>query len=252
MRESSHSGPVLLALFATAAAGLYLGCILYRVVAHLAFLGSTFLMILLHVIGADLKVVGAVSLLSERARGNVALMVAFGGLCAILTAAAMARVFRSEAFRARAWAVSPACVLLMGMLVALDIHLGITPASEFPVSDRIRVHTSPVVQAKLTVEEVVYLKDSQAGVFAETEGVLGYEASLGRFCLDGSGQDLSPHRIRLLFIKGKRNGFSEISMDGKPRYYSQVTPLLGRRVRVIGQCYNGSLQADIADITPLD
>ena len=129
---------------------------------------------------------------------------------------------------------------------AADLWYGVTPYVDhvMPHSDLAAVERT--VTCRLTVIEIAHLEDKLSGCIAEVEGVLRYQNNMKRFALFPL-EDPQP-TIYVYFFRGRRTLFTEDNQTGRPRYYDQVSDLVGKRVRIVGKALNGALYADVGHV----
>ena len=251
MSESAPPRPAYAAMFGKAALALvaaavsfYLGCFAYRLAAQLLYSAAVTGMIALHVFNGQPALLQWLVVLLNYVRNADAGMYA-SGIIAALTALVLVwrRLHATAGSRTALAAVIP---LLAVCALGADILLGVTPLSDIMLKKHGYNAENRRIDHHFSVEQIMHMDDRLSGAHAEVEGTLEYDPRMKRFKL------LSPagayHSVNVMFFKGRRSMFSELSPDDKPRYYEQVAHLIGKPVRIFGQCVNGQIDADIADV----
>ena len=223
----------------------FLACVGYRVLLH-------FVAYLCFLSGAAAQYLGAthtapwlvvLAHYAAVARDSTPAMLVAAG--AVVTLAGMRARGAPPAPARRRFVTTAILAVAFTAALALDLRYGITPLNDLrPVTAATR-STEPVLT--LSVEDVRMLRGFPSGALAEVEGVLEYSTALHRFHLvdpDRGGVYIQAH-----FQRAGGSSFDE-SFGGaaRPRYYDRVEPFIGKRVKVVGRCYSGSISADLADI----
>lgn len=224
----------------------YLGCLAYRLAMHGLYSLSASSLIVLHVFGIDLSILQASTMALDSARSNETAMYAAGVVAfCVFAVLAPGQLGRRDG-KYPGIVLLTAVTVLFGIGISADFCYGITPLSETAFSDPAYNARRIPVEHQFAVENVIYLPDQLSGVTAEVEGILDYERNMKRFILR-SATDKANY-VKVYFFKGRRTIFSDASVDKKPRYFALAESFVGRRVRIMGKCVNGQIDADVADM----
>jgi hypothetical protein len=234
-------GTLLVALM-----GLYLGCFVYRLATHGAFYAAFIAMITLHLFGIESSIFQALVAGMDVARSSDVAMYATGaaafGAAMLLTPRQLDLMLAQKPGGHLVAAVA----LVFAAAISADLYYGITPLSEINLREPRYNAQNARIEHRLSVENIMHLPDRLSGVRAEVEGTLTYEPRMKRFELASAANN--GFSVQVFFFKGRRTAFSEIRTDGKPRYYEMVAGLIGRKVKIIGTCVNGQIDADVANV----
>jgi hypothetical protein len=232
----------------TALMGFYLGCLTYRLVTQLVYYLAVMTLIIFHIFGVDSPVLQAVVYVANRVRESQPAMYAAGAVAFGLVAWLAPRALRFEGSRVPRVLVVAGIPLAFAAGLAADHYYNVTPLSDIAFGPAAYNARNRPVERRWTVEAIAQGTGGVSGTFAETEGLLEYRPSMKRFVLRSTTEN--GVSINVYFFKGRRTPFSDVSADGKPRYYDAVQPFIGQKVRVLGTCWTGQIDVDIADVQP--
>jgi len=240
----------------SAAAGFYVAVFAYRLITQLLFYAASVGLIVLYLLGFvsnSTKAAAAPLLLLEVARKSGTATCAAGVMGALAALALLTRIARvgSAPFSWRSTVRFEAVVVgVAGLALCADLWLGVTPYVDrlMPHSDFASARRD--VTCRLSVAEIAQLRDNLSGCVAEVEGILVYSSGADHFDLCPEGARYPS--IKVYFYRGRRTLFSAMSTTAQPRYFNQVSPFVGKRVRIIGQAVNGQVSADVGHIVLAD
>jgi hypothetical protein len=236
-------------VLAVAPMGAYLGLLAWMLGTLLLFALSSTSMIILHFFGLDLKPLQFLTVALDLARSSQNAM--YGSAIAGFTGAgALALSLPAPADK------RSASLLLLGVMTTLtiggalaDFRYSITPLSDFTIGEPEYNAGGAPVAHQFTVDNIMTLPDRLSGVTAEVDGILDYQPQMKRFVLRST--DTRGHYVNVYFFKGRHSLFQEKTTEARPRYFDRIEPLIGKLVRILGQCVNGQIDADLANIREL-
>jgi hypothetical protein len=229
---------------AVALMGAYLAGLAYVLATNCLYYLAALTLIVFHIFGLDLSALAYLSYGFDIARSNETAMYVAGviGFCGVA-----ALIPRQLDFARKKY---PGIVLLAIFTlaftagVAADVRYGITPLSDIAFGETAyNAHGAPVAY-HLSVNDVAVGQPSN--VQAEVEGVLEYVSSMRRFRLRSTASN-GPS-VNLYFFRHQRTLFSGMLKNDRPRYYDNVAPLIGKRVKVLGHCLSGQIDVEVANI----
>lgn len=229
-----------------AALVFYLSCFGYRLATQVLYYLSVMTMILLHLFGIHPAMLQSLVAVLDVARNADEAMLATGAIAGV---AALVLVLRHVAYPLSRNAVVTLLALvplLFAGALFTDIRYGVTPVSEIELDKRTYNSDHAPIEHRFSVEQIMHLENRLSGARAEVEGTLDFEPRMKRFRLMSPAG--SHHSVYVQFFKGRRTMFSELSPGDRPRYYDQVSPLIGHKVKIFGKCVNGQIDADVADV----
>ena len=242
----NHSAIKTIGTLVAALMSLYLGCLLYRLVTHGIFYVALIAMISLHVFGIDSPLLQVLIAGTAVARSSDVTMYAAGAAAFGGAMLLMPRQLDLALAQKPGGSLAVAVPLLFAAALGADLYYGITPLSEIDLREPRYNAQNVRIDHRFSVENIMHLPDRLSGVRAEVEGTLTYEPRMKRFQLASTADN--GFSVHVFFFKGRRTAFSEIRTDDKPRYYELVAALIGRKVKIIGTCVNGQIDADVADV----
>jgi hypothetical protein len=241
----NHSAIKTIGTLLAALMSLYLGCLLYRLATHGIYYIALIALISLHVFGIELSILQAVVAGMGVARSSDVAMYAAGAAAFSGAMFLMPRQLDLALAKKPGGSLAIAVPLVFAAAISADLYYGITPLSEINLREPQYNAQNARIDRRLSVENIMHLPDPLSGVRAEVEGTLTYEPRMKRFQLASTAND---GYVRVFFFKGRRTAFSEIMIKDRPRYYEMVAGLIGRKVKIVGTCVNGQINADVADV----
>jgi hypothetical protein len=230
----------------TALMAFYLGGLTYRLVTQLAYYLAVMTLIIFHIFGIDSSMLQAIVHVAGRVRESQPAMYAAGAVAFGLVAWLAPRALRFEGSRVPRVLVTAGIPLVFAAGLVADYYYNVTPLSDLAFGAAAYNARNRPIERRWTVEAIAQGTGGVSGTFAETEGLLEYRPSMRRFVLRSLTENgLS---INVYFFKGRRSPFSDVSADGKPRYYDAVQPYIGQKVKLLGTCWTGQIDVDIADV----
>jgi hypothetical protein len=229
--------------------GAYLGLLAWMLTTHLLFALSSTSMIVLHIFGIDLKSLQFLTMTFDLARSNQTALYgsAIAGFCG---AGALALSLPAPESTKSAGLLIP--VIMAALCVAggvADFHYGITPLSELSFGESAYNASTTPVEHHFLVENIMSLPDRLSGASAEVDGILDYQPQMKRFVLRSTATE--GNYVNVFFFKNRRTLFSGTKREERPRYFERVEPFIGKRVRILGKCVSGQIDADIANVREL-
>jgi hypothetical protein len=230
----------------TALMAFYLGCLAYRLVTQLAYYLAVMTLIIFHIFGIDSSVLQAIVHVANQVRESQPAMYAAGAVAFGFVAWLAPRALGFEGSRVPRVLVMAGIPLVFAAGLAADYYYHVTPLGDLAFGPAAYNARNRPIERRWTVEAIAQGTGGVSGTFAETEGRLEYMPSMRRFVIRSLTENgLS---INVYFFKGRRSPFSDISADGKPRYYDALQPFIGQKVRLLGTCWTGQIDVDIADV----
>ena len=206
---------------------------------------------ILHYLGMEslaLFFIGIAMVMSQVRDNNAAMLVAAAFAVPLVAVIAPKR---PQGTLRRSVATSAAFVAAFAVVVATDWTYSVSPLNDLLPASKLWLSPSPKTELRLTVEDVRLLPDKLSGAIAEVEGVLEYSPSMRRFVL--RSPDVRSNQIYAYFHRGTSSSFGErLDTSRAPRYFDQVQPFIGQRLRVIGKCLDGAIYVEISDIARVD
>lgn len=231
-------------------AACYLAGVAYLVLAHAAASAFFFAGAISYYLGVKpaAEVLVGISMVLGTVRDNLPAMLATAGTVVAVVAFL---VLRRGPYPLRRHAVAAAVLAVaVAATLAADWTYGISPLNDLPLRSRLRPPT-PAPAHRLTVADYHRrVTDAMVGSVVEVEGVLDYQPRMRRFILRGD-EPQAPY-LNLYVHRGVRSGFREDFVSGRePRFVAELRPLFGQRVKVLGKCFRGQVDAEISDIRPV-